>query len=668
MLGAIAAGAWFRLHNLGEAALRADTIHFWFVCHMDISAWQVVTKWTELGVGQLPLPLAITKLLIDVFHLPVTHFTIRLPNALFGIALIPVMFAIGRRLINDRVGVVLAFLTALNSFHIQMSMEAYFYSSLVLGAGLMFLGALQAADSLRLNRPLPAAFFWVSGGGFFCIAYSQVTGWIIVFTAVVAVLWMLFFKQKRYPAARIELLKTIALYGVIGAPLVFVSWGLRHNLGKIWDHKLIEAGHELVATSGQSAWTLFCRVFTSMAWGDTCPRVLFGLLVFTLGVYVLAGLISKSRVYWFIPALAIGNYMLFLFSRNIVPAGYGSRYVAGILPIYLTALALGLAGLSVVNLPGKKIFERMRRPLEYILIAAGMILLVEPALASNRLSGKPIPYKDIIRFVNTRLAPGTVVLVDRWFEPWNELRVYPSTNVFFTFTVPNEPVKTYISVKWRDTARLFFEKYPEAAYLEISKSYWEAPEVGPWQWPRDYFAHHYAITNTAGIKLREMGLAMRDDFYSPYTNGVIVEIFYNTREDVIDQARKTGKEYLVLYGPGWGYVKLWQQLQDFRDWRVLEKTASLDVYNLTAATNRVTLKMRGMTLNGGKRVFAEGASVTNADGGGKQHDFRHLHLEEWELKNITLQPGFNRIVLSDSLWSVAKIPLLVDQIEMASSP
>lgn len=110
-------------------------------------------------------------------------------------------------------------------------------------------------------------------------------------------------------------------------------------------------------------------------------------------------------------------------------------------------------------------------------------------------------------------------------------------------------------------------------------------------------------------------------------------------------------------------MKLWQQLHDFRDWRILEKQASLDLYNLTALTNRVTLKIRGMALNGSKRVSAKGGE--NREG---YHDFRHLQLEVLELKDIVLQPGLNKIVFSDSLWSIAKIQLLVDQIEVFSSP
>jgi len=169
------------------------------------------------------------------------------------------------------------------------------------------------------------------------------------------------------------------------------------------------------------------------------------------------------------------------------------------------------------------------------------------------------------------------------------------------------------------------------------------------------------FTNKAAIRLAKFGVAYRDEFYDPATNRMISAIFYNTREDVLRHAREQGQAALVLYGPEWGYVKLWQQLKDFRDWRILEKQASLDVYNLTASTNRVTLKMRGMALNGSKRIEVLGESRF-------KRDFRHLQLEEWALRDIILQPGLNKIIFSDPLWSVSNIPLLVDQIEVSPLP
>jgi hypothetical protein len=352
--------------------------------------------------------------------------------------------------------------------------------------------------------------------------------------------------------------------------------------------------------------------------------------------------------------------------------------VAFELPLYLSVLGFGVWHISAIPFVRRVIKSLLwRRVPVYGLAALAVALNIQPAWISTQLAGKPTPFKAVVRWCDTQLPRHTLVLVERWFDPWNELLVHNSTNIVFTFTVPAEPQDVFERYNWPATAKAFFEKFPDAAYLEYCNS--ERARIGVvTNW---HFARQVAFTNVAGIKLAQMGVAYREDFYDAHTNRLITTLFYNTREDVIRHARAQGQTTLVLYGPEWGYVKLWQQLQDFRDWRILEKQASLDVYNLTMSTNSVTLKIRGMALNGSKRVSAESGSLAKlgqaacgGESGGEYHDlsrakrdFRHLQLEEWALSDITLQPGLNKIVFSDSLWSSSKIPLLVDQIEVLFS-
>jgi len=283
-----------------------------------------------------------------------------------------------------------------------------------------------------------------------------------------------------------------------------------------------------------------------------------------------------------------------------------------------------------------------------------VLLYLEPAWASTRLTGTPIPYKQVVRWCDTQLPPHTLVLVGRWFEPWNELRVNNSTNVYFTFTVPNEPMDVFLKVRWRDTAKDFFDKFPDAAYF-ARESYTDRPEVGPWPWPAQYFAHKVTFTNEAAIKLRDLGLGYRIDSSAACSNLVKISLYYNTREDALAKAREQGKTSLVFFGPEWGYVKLWQQYRDFRDWRILQDKATLDVYNLTSQINYVTLLLRGMAVNGSKRV---------SFGLHGQADFQNMQYAEWRIEHVPLKPGLNQFVLSDSLWSVSHVPLLVDQVEV----
>ena len=77
-----------------------------------------------------------------------SEFALRLPSALFGIALVPVGYAIGRRLAGERTAVALAALVAVHPLLVYYSQEARGYSAVALACAvgfLFFLDALGAA-------------------------------------------------------------------------------------------------------------------------------------------------------------------------------------------------------------------------------------------------------------------------------------------------------------------------------------------------------------------------------------------------------------------------------------------------------------------------------------------------------------------------------------------
>lgn len=659
MAGIVVVGAWFRLHDLGAAALRADTIHFWSICRMPISGWDVVTKWTELGVGQMPLPLAVTKAYIDWFGVEPTEFHLRLPNALFGIALIPVMFAIGRRFMNGWTGLVAALLVALNPFHIQLSMEAYFYASLILGAGLMVLSAFQAVDAYRDQRALPGSFPWVSGGGFLLIAYSQVTGWVLAFLLILTVVTVGWMNRSRHERGRQDFVKMLVTYGVVGAPLLVVSWGLPHILDKLKDRGQIEFGEEVVALIGDNAFTLLHRMVTSMAWGQTFPRVVLVVALLLSGVACLVGMIRRNRMLGFVPLVLVVNYGLFLMTRSAFGALYESRYLAGILPMYMVLLAGGITGaggwLERFGMKGAG------RVAPWIFLGLVVLALSGPAWAANQLRGKPVPYKDIVETVDRLLPKGVPVVVDRWYEPWNEMRVYPSTNVVFMFTVPNEPLQMFRQFQWRETTQNFFQRNPDAAYLEVAKTFHEVPDIGPWAWPHQYFARRVRIANEPGLRLRDLGVAARGDFYFANTNRVVVELFYNAREDALEKLRAGGVEVFGFFGPGWryemtgpfGFVEV--QTQNIQHWRGMRDRAVIEVENLTGERMRVGVRLRGVAVNGSKQVIAADRYRKTFPAG---------TMETWEFGPVEVGPGMTEIPLRDDLYGAAGVRLLVERIEV----
>ncbi|MFH1477943.1 MAG: hypothetical protein ABIH24_10720 [Verrucomicrobiota bacterium] len=653
MIMALAAG--LRLYHLGVPSFRADTMHFFDFCHRPLGAWAIFTQWMELMGGtssQMPFSVAITKCFIDVLHLTPTAFMIRLPNAVFGILMVGSMYLLGRQMAGRVFGLVLALWLAVNPFHIQMSREAYFYSAMLLGVTLQAWACLWVYRRRNQHAAFPFHFHLLTQTGFLLMTYSHVSGWWVgvLFTPFLG--WILGRRAWRAPRARPDFWWWLAVTVLIGLPLVFVAWGLPYFLNDALSSESKENVKHIFGELQTPLVSFLWLLLKSAAWGATPLRASF--LVVTGGLTITGLMLNRVRYRraWILTIFLLGGFLIYYLSVIATAATYGQRHVAYELPLYLSLLAYGVWHVSAIPFVRRTIKSpAWRRVPAYALAGTAVALSLQPAWFCTQLTGKPTPFKEVARWCDTHLPPRNLVLVERWFDPWNELRVHNSTNIYFTFTVPAEPQDVFERYNWPATAKEFFNHFPDAAYLEYSNS--ERNRMGVVS--NVFFARQVAFTNKAGIKLAKIGVAYRDDFYDPTTNRLITTVFYNTRADVIRHAREQGKTTLVFYDSSWGYVKLWQQFKDFRDWRILEDKAALDVYNLTPQTNTVTLRIRGMAANGGKRVRC---------GMLGQADFQNLQLAEWRIERVPLKPGLNQFVLSDALWSAAKIPLLVDRVEV----
>jgi len=648
----VAVAAFFRLYDLGLASMRGDTIHFWNICRQPMTMAQIFSKWMDLGIaGQFPFPLAITKWFIDTLNLPVTEFTVPLPSALWGIGAVFVIFFAGRSLGTKETGLWLALLLALSTFHIQSSREAYFYPPLVLGACFALWGTSVAFKRVFSPQPGPAGpgYFVINAVGFALVSYSQPTGWGLSLLCILAtMICEIVISRRKGKISRDLIFLTIA-YGIIGLPLLLVPWAVAH-LRDVISPAAREIANKAAAVRNETMWFMMFRTFTSFTWGSTPLRVLFSAVVMASGIFCLARDWRKERQLLVLPLLIVLGFVLFLVARGQAGALFESRYVIGILPAFLAVLALGIERAASV-LESMKLSVPNRRIPALALGLGAVAFSAHPAYLVTQLTGLPAPYRQIVQWADSNLPQGTPIVVDRWFEPWNELKVYPSTNVFFTFTIPNEPIEVFISRKWRESAQQFWMQNPDAAYLEIAKEYWEVAGVGHWQWPRDFFGHSIVFTNEAGLKLRHLGLAYRGDYYWTTTNRVVVPLFYNTREDIIQKLAKAGVGQYALFGKGWGYTKT----QDYRDWRILDSAGTIDLLNLTASPVVVNVAIRGVAVNSAKEV-----QITPDI----KHTFASGKIDEWVAGPMELKPGVNVLRVSDPLYDLARTPLLVDQIQL----
>ncbi len=643
--------AWTRFFLLGRAALRADTILFYQAAHKGVSPFTLWNDWIGVmgATGQFPLSTMLSQALVVWCKLPITEAVLRLPFAFFGTLSVVLCILIGRRIGGNVFGLIAGLAITLSPFHIQLSRECYFYGTLLFGTALLLFGMLEWFFRRHEKTPLPWWIFAVVILGHFFSSYSHLTGWFFSFTSALLTLYLLALRFHVKSPDRHRVLIVIGIsYAVVLLPLLFIKWALpyfisTHNASHAEYTELIFGKNNPIGSLG--------HVFLAMQWGQTPMRMVFTLLISALALFYFIRGDKKKR-----DCLAVLGLFLLLGVSLMILSALRSRYPIGLrhmsflFPIIVMFMAAGLYA-PYEWLKNKNWKPLPKHGLSLLLPFIFVCFAVPPSWAAMMITGKPTPYKKIREWADTQAPRDALILVDRWFEPWNELLIYKSTNATFTFTVPDEPLSNFTNLHWRTTAMNFFVKYPDAVFMEIQKNHWQTPGIGPWHWPRQYFKQHATIRNEHGIYLREQGLSYREGG-GPYTNRLVIDIFWNTREDVLEKARHAGTPYVLFYGQGWGYDKFWQRTGDFRDWRILTvRGGTFDIYNVREQPlTNVVLSMTGVAM-GSHISLAHGHSTLL---------FPQQKYVRQTLKPMRLEPGKNTIPLK--VLGAPEAVLLVDNV------
>lgn len=656
----LAVAALFRLLWLDRAAFRADSIHFWSMAERKLSFGQVWSQWLQIlgDSAQFPLPAALAMLPTSLFGLPLSAFSVRLNDALFGILAAGAAWLAGRLLGGRRFGWIFGLFVALNPLHIQLAREAYFYSTLVAGAFLLLACAVRALRFPGARWSVGWVMLWLLG--LFLTAYSHFTGWIL---AGVTVLTVAIGLGRHSGGARGQAVRLSAVAVAIALPLTWLPWALPYTLKRLADPGAKAESIRVMGAVKTPIVEMLAGYAQKMMWGTS----LWGTLLLVAGTAALLALLVRGgrrkllRGLALLAAAGLAAYLLVMKSQGMYEA---VRHAIYLFPLVALLPLFGLYHLPRIWLLRRVLAARARTGLGYVLIALALLVQLPGAWAALRITGSPTPYKELQSWGNRHLAHGTPVLIDRWFEPWNEMRVYPSTNVVFMFTRPNEPLDVFLQTRWRDGAEQFLRDNPDAAFMEVARTYSSEAGVGPWRFPRTYFRQRTVIANEAGLTLRRLGQAFREDFLAADTNRVVIEVFHNTREDALAVARAEGRSLLVWPFAGWQFVKSGpvgapMQTPDFMDWRLMEREAVLELNNLDGQPQTVRFRMRALAPRGSKTV---------EDSLLGQHAFAPGRLDEWAGNPITLPPGGTRITLRDAYGSAT--PLLVQRwwLEPVTSP
>ena len=643
LLAITLAGSYLRLARLDIPTMGGDVMEFYKIGQSGIHPVELWLHSSQYIGVMSPFWFAAHNGFLQSFGLEATFRNTRLLDALTGILAIGAAFGAGRLAGGRRLALLTALFVALQPLHIQMSRECYFYVPIVLGGFLSIWALLHLVARLDRNRAPGIGFYLLAGTGFLLSTHVQISSWSFALVWVLTIYTVLVREALRQHRLWGHVAGITALLFLLGLPTLLFDWGMQDAFQLTfgadkdqWSNVFGEQKRNLFST----AWT----ILTSYLAGRGLLRSGASLLLLITGVGSLTIAWKKTRSLRVLASLAAGAFALlaFMHSRSVFPAE--SRHYASIVPLLALVSGLGLVGLA----------DQLAARLKLSPPAAGLplavftlllvALLAPPAWMVTRIVGSP-PFRQVSEWADRHLPPGTPVLCDRWFNPWNEFRVNPSTNVLYTFTVPSEPVQVYASSRWRETAKEFFAINPLAAYFE-QKTYWT--RLGPWTWPHSQFARQQEFADPVADRLDRMGLFYRSVGPDYPREWIPVTLFYNTENDLVERAAKAGDRILCLFGTGWTYTKT----QDYRDWYLLRDEASLVLHNLTASPITATVNLTGVAVEG---------SVTLSGPSGPPAVFPPNQILARSIGPVSLAPGRNEISLSIRSGSPPGAALLVQR-------
>ncbi len=169
-------GAALRVVDLGSKSFWLDEGSTFVIVHRDwVSFWHLL--WSHEA------NMAVYYVLMRIWlHLGTSEFAIRSFSAITGIATIPVIYLLGTRLFDRRVGLLSALLLAVQTAHVEYSQEARGYSLVVLLCALSFLFLHDAI----LRRSCGAWAFYVAAS--VLAVYTQFLAALIILAEAVSLL------------------------------------------------------------------------------------------------------------------------------------------------------------------------------------------------------------------------------------------------------------------------------------------------------------------------------------------------------------------------------------------------------------------------------------------------------------------------------------------------
>lgn len=587
---ALAAAGWVRFADLGRAATRADEINQ--LRYAEQGGLEVaVGLWRNPPwFNQIPLMDGIPAVWCAWSGQGAEIGAVRQPMALMGWLTVALCAAWTWRRRGAAAGALVAVWLGLLPFHVYHSREAYYYAPLMLFGAWATLRTVDLVGKLAESREVKGREYAEWGVAALMTCLFHMSAWVTMASAWV---WIAVAGWLKLAGVREGKARTRHVMWWGGVALAILAGMAR------W---IFRALHELErADTGETA-----HIGSPVGWvvARLLPTLTGGLWTgIVLLVFVVA---AGAWISW--RGRRNGRHVI----RPTEPAGGDCRSNYAVLwrlggmacvaliatGAYVSAVGGGVGKWAYFSIAGpvwvvlcstvteawwRECGERIWKWGMFGTVVLVAALLVPGAWGVTRLEGKATPYRALSASLDEVLEEGDVAIVDRWFEPWNEMAIYAPEKAVAWFTVPDEPYEQYVRLHWRDVTRQFFESGRGLGFVRLTRNHEQ--RMGLWTWPEKWFEHRMVVTNGAGAWLARTGYAPMEDFYL-MPSRVAVEVFWNTREETAEKVLAKGASGVAFFGSGWQLVKPWQQ-GDWRDYRLLrgeEERGMVEVWRPQGAT------------------------------------------------------------------------------------
>ncbi len=435
--------ALLRFYQLGSVSLWDGEIFTLLFTQYD---WGILIPSVSVFSAHPPLWFVLTKLIAAAGW---NEALLRAPAAFAGIAAVPALYVLGKRLLNARVGLFGAALLALSPMHVLFSQNARNYAFFVLLVILIVYAAYRATQT-----PRTAARWWVLFA--VCALAGLYTHYLFIlplFGTILAVIlklvrdamgsWQHWKEIRRWSGLALVSGRGF-LIALIAVSALYLPWTPTVGSAFLGRQLSREQGHEEdenAALTIQDAPRLLKDFSGEASWG----LVLFSALAVVGIVYAWQDK-KRDALFWFGTSIALPLLFMLLLAPRRLPA----KYLIYVLPAYLLFVANGV--MAITTLLQTRVLNTAPRAAGFGLAMLG-VLAVATVPNMPYWNGKQAiftgkgwqvvdewkPWREVAAGVTSRAQPGDMILFPDEARALTARSVVPYFDTAFLQHIYNAP-------------------------------------------------------------------------------------------------------------------------------------------------------------------------------------------------------------------------------------